>query len=102
MISGISDQRRKLTQQDYERIQYQNNMGYTIRAIAGEHNISTKYVKKILNGAEVTVEWYSLYQHDCSGCGRHFTFSGIAEHFAIWTSGGNQLSCFTIMPGFHQ
>lgn len=96
----MTDLRRKLEVDDYQKIHNLDAMNYTIREIATEFGISTKYVKKILNN-QVGSNWRSgrdlvyedIRHHECSGCHRLFSFSGIAEHFAIWTSGNNPLSC---------
>ena len=95
------DQRRKLSPQDYQRIQFYYTQGSTIREIANDYGISTKYVKKVLvrkdQGKQIEISWD--YSSQCSGCGRHFDVSGLVAHFSTWTSGGlRELACATVMP----
>ena len=99
-----SDQRRKLDLYDYQRTVWQVNNGYTIRDVANEHSISTKYVKKIMakpiNETAIYIQVEnSGVTFDCSGCGRFFAlFDTLQSHFTIWTSGSNPLSCASVMP----
>lgn len=101
----IIDLRRKIEPDDYQKIRLFDYMNYTRREIATEFGISTKYVKKILNG-EVGHETPPLTllevrHYSCSGCNRTFSYSGIGEHFAIWTSGNNPLSCIITVAGLN-
>ena len=98
-----SDLRRKIEKSDYQKIQFEVNViGMTIREVANERGISTKYVSKILDGLIGEVpQWEPTLDRrfSCSGCLRIFTNSGLWEHFNIWTSGNNPLACITTMPG---
>jgi len=98
----VIDQRRKLNSQDYSRIQFQYTQGYTIRMIANEHGVSTKFIHKLLtNDTEQPQELGpSFLAHSCSGCSRSFDYSGLLTHFELWTSGGlHGLWCGNFMPG---
>lgn len=109
------DMRRKLDLLDYSRIRVYSDMNFTIREMASEMGISTKYVKKIL-GATVqfnedgSTRWLMIADSNtiapqiqrlpCSGCGMGFNNrSGLMLHMEIWTSGGTkELDCSGIMP----
>lgn len=97
----MTDLRRKIEEEDYQRIRFYSFMNYTIREIATEFGISTKYVKKILSRqvGNPQVEYMEVRHFSCSGCGRAFSFSGIGEHFSIWSSGGNTLNCMFTVAG---
>ena len=101
-VSGTIDLRRKIDVEDYQKIRFLSHINYTIREIATEYGISTKYVKKILNkqvGTIPDVELMDVRHISCSGCGRLFDYSGIGDHYSIWTSGLNPLSCGLTIPG---
>ena len=103
-LSGI-DLRRKIEVEDYQQIRILSHINYTIREIATEYGISTKYVKKILDKKvgtqEPQVEYMEVRHISCSGCGRLFDYSGIGEHYIIWSSGGNPLSCGLTIAGLN-
>ena len=104
LLSGI-DLRRKIEVEDYQQIRFLSHINYTIREIATEYGISTKYVKKILDKKvgtqEPQVEYMEVRHISCSGCGRMFSFSGIGEHYTVWTSGNQPLSCFITVPALN-
>ena len=96
--------RRKIEVPDYTNIMFEVNVvGMTIREVATERGISTKYVGKILDRlvGHAAPVWESpeINHHQCSGCGRTFSYSGIGDHYSIWTSGGNPLGCVHTLPG---
>ena len=92
------DRRRKLSEVDYSRIRFLLGEGYTIRQLAGEFGVTTKYVKKIQIG-EVGHRIDDRDIRDCSGCGIGFNYSGLRAHFYSWTSGGiHDLWCSGISP----
>mgnify|MGYP001610304979 CR=1 FL=1 len=102
--SSTTDLRRKIEIGDYTNIKFEVNVvGMTIREVATERGISTKYVGKILDRLVGHAEpiWEAPLQNrfQCSGCARMFSMSGIAEHYSIWTSGGNPLMCVHTLPG---
>jgi len=103
------DKRRKLSEIDYIRIRQYALKGYTVRAIANECGISTKYVRKILVGNAPAVSdltgsdspiTFSEATFACSGCGRIWTTeTDLSQHIAVWTSGGtHELDCWQVAP----
>jgi len=104
-LSLLEDRRRKLTTDDYQRIRFSYYYeDCSIRELANEFGVSTKYIKKKLGrGVDVTgnqMADISVSHEDCSGCGRFFSSSGLQEHFFTWTSGGlHALTCNSVMPG---
>ena len=101
MNSGFdTDQRRKLSQSDYQLIRWEYHFGNdTIRQIANTHDISTKYVGKLLGTLTNLPQELEIPKHECSGCGYSFTYSGLLAHFEAWTSGGLGLSCMVVAAG---
>lgn len=121
------DKRRKLAPSDYPRIRQKvNREGETIREVAHEFGISTKYVKKILTNQAPQdwnrERWVKIMTGEpiivsasggtihalqasgvyiCSGCHRLFTDKDdIWWHINIWTSGGTRdLDCWKLEPG---
>jgi hypothetical protein len=104
------DQRRKLKFEDYQRIHLASEDGLTIRAIASQWSVSTKYVRRILDRelldiASGAIIWDSPIEgwnpHRCSGCNRPFeTLAGLQSHFDFYLSGGqSELACIQTVPG---
>lgn len=102
------DARRKLDPEDYSRIRFSLDMNYTIREVASQWNISTKYAKRIAAGqftfapdgsvsfttAPDSVIPQPPVLETCSGCGYSYGQSGLATHMATYTSGGTKsLEC---------
>lgn len=119
----LTDQRRKLTTVDYQKIRFYASQNFTIRDLAGEFGISTKYVNKVLD-ATVTFDQagdvHFVMGPDAStvptmpvigstnvcltasgGCGRWFSSAAdLSGHWSFWTSSGTQtLNCVSVMAG---
>ena len=107
------DMRRKLEPLDYSRIRLYSDMNFTIRELASEFSISTKYVKKVLGATlqfneDGSVRFLmtsdnpvpQIERLPCSGCGMGFNDrSGLMLHMEIWTSGNTKpLDCSGLMP----
>ena len=117
------DQRRKLTTSDYQKIRFYASQNFTIRDLAGEFGISTKYVNKVLAATvtfdssgqvqfvmapdastvptPVAVGSSFVCQANNGGCGRWFSSAAdLSGHWSFWTSSGTQtLNCASVMPG---
>lgn len=99
------DKRRKVEDADYQAIRLQDLQGFTIREIAHEFGVSTKYVKKVLLGVapvKIGVDTMGTNRktYPCSGCLLEFAEEeGLRKHQDIWTSGGTKgLECAAWVP----
>jgi AraC-like DNA-binding protein len=92
------DNRHKLTRLDYQKIAFDDSQGLTIRQVANNWNISTKYVTRILDRVHGVAPTETTI-HACYGCGYSFaSASGLSLHQEIWTSGNtHELSCYAMV-----
>lgn len=111
---------RKLSNSDYAAIRFEKEHDFTIREIATNHSISTKFVNRVLsaqvaftesgtvrfimdNSERLGLSSYSVgTQWTHSECGRYFSNQGELDfHIGFWTSSGTTApQCQTVMAGF--
>ena len=100
----MDDKRREVRPNDYKRIQvYTLVLNETNRQVAGDFQVSTKYVKKLLTDEAPSPRVGWSVEKDvfrCSGCGRPFSEEpDFLAHLDLWTSGGTRpLECWSICP----
>ena len=100
MIEDSTDRRRKLSVQDYKSMRYLVTYGnHTIREVANEFGVSTKYVKKVCDNSGLGEVYFDPRPLPvCSGCGRSYGDS-LSGHWAVYTSAGTkELDCGQWMP----